>query len=89
MATKQIDIQQNLVIADSIENPEAGYIGFGAKEDGLYQKIEGEDEKKLLIEDDLPTLGTIAVYNLWTGTQAAYDAIVTKLPKTIYLVEET
>ena len=74
MATKEIDIQQNLIITPALEEVAEGYIAFGAKADGLYQKIWGSGEKRLLTEDDMgggytetDTLDTV------TGRGAATD----------------
>lgn len=64
MATKQLDIQQNLVIAESIEDPEAGYVGFGAKADGIHQRLPGGEEHRILTTNDY-----------WQGTKAELDAL--------------
>jgi hypothetical protein len=50
---KKILSQQELVIQPHLEIPEAGFFGFGAKEDGLYQRDALGEEIRMLSQADL------------------------------------
>ncbi len=52
--SKKILSQQDLSTQASLTTPDSGFVGFGAKSDGLYEKI-GTNEKKLIKEGDLIT----------------------------------
>lgn len=41
-----------------------------------------------LIGSVTPTLGSMSLKNFWVGTQAEYDAIVTKDNNTLYFIKE-
>lgn len=41
-----------------------------------------------LLGSPVPSLGSMSMINIWTGTQAQYDAIVTKDNNTLYFIKE-
>lgn len=60
----------DLLALPSLETPPAGHVGFGAKSDGLYQKV-GTVEKKLSVEGHVHSAVTTSV----AGFMSAADKV--------------
>lgn len=58
MAAKKILTQFDVQAVTSLSNPGAGYVGFSAKTDGLYQKIGAGSDLRLLTSSDGATYVT-------------------------------
>ena len=70
---KQILTSLDLLSLPSLTTPKTGSVGFGAKSDGLYQKV-GTVETKLSIDGHTHTIAQI------TGLQGALDAKQPTIP---------
>ena len=71
--------------------PDEDTIGFNADNKLEVQKVYigniiGLGELATMNKADLG-LGDLAEYDIWTGTQADYDRITTKNPKTLYFIK--
>ena len=81
MASRNILAQFNFIQIASLTNPGAGFVGFSAKSDGLYQKIGAAADQKLLTASDLgagyvPYTGATANLNLGTWSVTAGNVYV-------------
>ena len=81
------------IAQDQIEEiaPDEDTIGFNSVDELEVQKdyfgnIIGLGELAKMNKADLG-LGDLAEYDIWTGTQADYDRITTKNPKTLYFIK--
>ena len=81
------------IAQDQIEEiaPDKDTIGFNADNELEVQKVYfgniiGLGELAKMNKADLG-LGDLAEYDIWTGTQADYDRITTKNPKTLYFIK--
>lgn len=71
--------------------PDEDTIGFNADNELEVQKVYfgniiGLGELAKMNKADLG-LGNLAKYDIWTGTQAEYDRITPKNPKTLYFIK--
>ena len=71
--------------------PDEDTIGFNSVDELEVQKVYfgniiGLGELAKMNKADLG-LGDLAEYDIWTGTQADYDRITTKNPKTLYFIK--
>jgi len=68
MASKKYLVGLNLQAVGTLDTVPAGFVGFNAKADGLYQRISGADELRLLTTADaagyVPYTGATANVNL-------------------------
>lgn len=80
MSTKKIDIQQDLIINEALEAVASGYVGFGAKADGVYIKFADGTEKKLLKEGDAGAGGLTPADDLlyWDAANSKYKPFAGK-----------
>jgi hypothetical protein len=77
MATQKITSQLDILATSNLINSNSGFIGFGAKSDGLYQKINAGSDLKLATTTDLTSYlpligGTMANTNLVTNLNCQY-----------------
>ena len=60
MATQKITSQLDILATSDLINSNSGFIGFGAKSDGLYQKINAGSDLKLATTTDLTNYLTLS-----------------------------
>ena len=74
MASKKQLVQSELLTQAALTQPAAGFVSFGAKTTGLYQKLGAAVDEKLLTEADNTAAGILTKIKTVDGAGSGLDA---------------